>query len=227
MRKVSIAVIVGTLFLLGMSVFAQDQPTKLEVGVDYSLLDFNPSANYTSSQVLNGGGGSVVFYPFSSRTWLGIKTDLQGYSNSQQNFVIPAGNTLVPSGGSFHVSGNMFTYLFGPQIKKRGKIEPYGQVLFGGAHSNAYANLYTNALAVNPLLAAPAPGVAPGTVASVAPDSTAFAFTVGFGVDIHINKRISVRPLEVGYLLTHFNNSFSGGSQNTFRYMAGVTFNLK
>jgi len=225
MRRLSILVTVGSFLLLGLgiNVLAQDQPTKVELGIDYSLLDFNPSASFTHSQVLNGGGLSFVYY---MRPWLGFKTDLHGYGNSAQNFVIPAGNALVPTGGSFNVSGQMFTYLFGPEFKKRGRIEPYFQVLFGGANSNVYKHLSSNVLVVNPL-AVPASGGAPVTTVSTAAGSNAFSLTTGFGVDIHINRVISVRPLEVGYLLTHFNNSFSGSSQNAFRYTAGITFNLK
>jgi hypothetical protein len=212
MRKISMLVTVGTLLLfgLGMNVLAQDEPTKIELGIDYSLLDFNPSANYTHSQVLNGGGVSFVYF---AKHWLGLKMDLQGYGNSAQTFVIPAGNAIVPAGGSFNVSGQMFTYLFGPEIKRRGRIEPYFQLLLGGANSNVYTHLSSN--------------IPAGKTASAAAGSDAFSFTTGFGVDIHVNRLFSFRPLEVGYLLTTFNNSFAGSSQNTFRYSAGITFNLK
>jgi opacity protein-like surface antigen len=215
MKVITLFAVMGTVVLLGGQAFAQDQPTKIEVGVDYSLADFNPSIQGTSSQVLNGGGGSLVYFP---RPWFGIKMDLQGYGNSQQNFVIPppAVNPLVAQSasfqsGSFHVGGNLFTYMFGPEIKKRGRIEPYGQFLIGGAHSNVYANLFTAT-----------------KVTGVAPDNNAFALTVGFGVDIHINRAISVRPMEVGYLLTHFGTPFTGDpTQNTFRYAAGINFNFR
>lgn len=208
MKKTSLlAVVVGFALLLGTNVFAQDEPTKIEVGVDYSLIDFNPNLPGTTSQVLNGGGGSLVYFPSH---WFGIKMDLQGYTNSQQNFVIPVGNAALPLGGSFHVSGNVFTYMFGPEIKKRGKFEPFAELLIGGAHSNVYANLFT------------ATGAA-----GVAPDNNSFAFTVGGGLDIHINRRISVRPLEVGYLLTKFGNPYQNSTQNSFRYAAGINFNFK
>jgi opacity protein-like surface antigen len=209
MNKTSLlAVAVGFALLLGANAFAQDQPTKIEVGVDYSLVDFNPNLPGTSSQVVNGGGGSVVYFPAS---WFGIKMDLQGYANTTQHIVIPAGNAALPSGGIFNVSGNLFTYMFGPEIKKRGKFEPFAEMLFGGAHSNVYGNLFT----------------ATGGSASAAPDNNSFAFTVGGGLDIHIKRTISVRPVEVGYLLTKFGNPYQNSTQNSFRYAAGITFNLK
>jgi opacity protein-like surface antigen len=207
MKKVSFFAVMGIVVLLGGKAFAQDQPTKIEMGLDYSLADFNPRIPGTSSQVLNGGGGSFVYFV---KPMFGIKMDLQGYSNSQQNFVIPA-STLVPSGGTFHVGANAYTYMFGPEIKKRGRIEPYGQLLIGGAHSNTYAKVFTAALAT-------------GT----APENNAFALTVGFGLDFHINRSWSLRPIEVGYLLTEFGNPFTGAkTQNSFRYAAGINFNFK
>ena len=40
-------------------------------------------------------------------------------------------------------NGNVFTYMFGPQIKKHsGKFQPFGEALFGAAHSNLYAQIY-------------------------------------------------------------------------------------
>jgi opacity protein-like surface antigen len=220
MRKVIFFAVMGIVVLLGGKAFAQDQPTKIEMGLDYSLADFNPRIPGTSSQVLNGGGGSVVYFLMPS---FGLKMDLQGYTNSQQNFVIPppavmvtnpiagAGQSASFQGGTFHVGGNLFTYMFGPEIKKRGRIEPYGQLLIGGAHSNTYANLFTATRATG-----------------VAPDNNAFALTVGFGLDFHINKAWSIRPVEVGYLLTEFGNPFTGAkTQNSFRYAAGINFNFK
>jgi hypothetical protein len=40
--------------------------------------------------------------------------------------------------------GNLFTYLFGPQVKLRAhKFEPFASLLFGGAHTNVYGNAFT------------------------------------------------------------------------------------
>jgi hypothetical protein len=144
--------------------------------------------------------------------------DLQGYTNTNQTFVIPVGNTLLPRGGTLTVSGNMFTYMFGPEIKKRGKWEPYGQLLIGGGHSNVYGNL-VRSVTVNPPFTTT-------TSASVAPDNNSFAMTVGGGLDIHISRTFSVRPVEVGYVLTKFGNPFGNTTQNSFRYVAGLTLNF-
>jgi len=94
MKSVIVA-IVGLAFLLGTTASAQDQPTKGQLAIDYSLVDFNPKVPGTTSQVMNGGGGSIVYFPID---WLGIKMELQGYGNTTQTAVIPAGNPVVPRG---------------------------------------------------------------------------------------------------------------------------------
>jgi hypothetical protein len=211
MSKFSLLWVAGVALLFGANTLAQDQPTKWEIGGDYSLVDFFPALPGSNSHVLNGGGLSLVYYDH----WLGFKADFQGYANAGKIFTgVPVvTNRIVgaPSTGTLTVNGDLATYLFGPVIKKRGKIEPFGEVLIGGAYSTVYANLFTAAGAV---------GKAPG--------NNSFSLTSGVGLDIHINRAISFRPVEIGYLLTKFSNPFSGGAvhQNNFRYVAGLTFNF-
>jgi hypothetical protein len=172
-----------------------------------------------AGHVLNGGGLSIVYY----KHWLGFKADFQGYANAGKIVTgVPLVNVPVvtnpivgapssPSTGTLAVNGDQATYLFGPVIKKRGKFEPFGEVLIGGAYTQVYASLFTAEGAV---------GKAPG--------NNSFSLTSGVGLDIHINRAISFRPVEIGYLLTQFSNPFSGGAvhQNSFRYVAGLTFNF-
>ena len=211
MTKISLLWVGVVALLFGTSALAQDKPTTWEIGGDYSLVDYFPALPGTSSHVLNGGGLSVVYYAH----WLGFKADFQGYANAGKIFTgVPVvTNPIVgaPSTGTLTVNGDLATYLFGPVVKKRGKIEPFGEVLIGGAYSTVYANLFTAAGAV---------GKAPG--------NNSFSLTSGVGLDIHINRAISFRPVEIGYLLTKFSNPFSGGAvhQNNFRYVAGLTFNF-
>jgi hypothetical protein len=209
MTKIAIlwVAVIGLLF--GASALAQDQPTKFEVGVDYSGAQYYPALTGSKNFSLNGGGGSIVYY---LRHSFGFKMDLQGYtSNTNTTIVLPAGTPRLLGGGIVSTQGTMFTYMFGPVIKHRGKIEPFGEVLVGGAYTNFYGNLATKA-----------------GVLGVAPNSNSFALTTGLGLDLHINRAISFRPVEIGYLLTRFSNPFSGGAinQNSFRYVAGLTFNF-
>ncbi len=206
--KLTKSIVFVAVLLFGLSALAQDFP-KIEVSADYSYARYAASHAYTSSYSLNGGGGAV---DFNFTPHLGIKMDLQGYGSNTQRFTAPAGSAICPLGCSANVQGNLFTYLFGPQIGIRtGKIRPYGQVLLGGAHSNVYGNL----------------GLVSGVVFSKAPSGNSFALAAGGGVDIAINHSgtIAFRPAEIDYLYTRFNNSASSG-QNSFQYKAGVVFNF-
>ena len=204
--KVSKAIVCMLVLAFGFAAWAQEHP-KVELAIDYSFVRFNPSNLYTTSHNLNGAGGS---FTYNINNWLGLKAELFGYGASTSTFVIPAGNPIVPGGGTFAVSGNMFTYLFGPQLKYRAKkVQPFAHALFGGAYSNAYANLYQQAGVV---------GIDPGR--------NAFAMSFGGGIDIPITKTIAIRPVQVDYLMTRFGNSLVTTNQNNFRYAAGVTFYL-
>src|SRR5215467_12045479 len=98
--------------LLSVTAWAQEFP-KAEVGFDYSYARFAPNAAGSKGHSLNGGGGSVVF---NINQYFGIKADLQGYGSNTSSFVLAPGPNF-PTGASGNVQGNLFTYLFGPQIK--------------------------------------------------------------------------------------------------------------
>lgn len=152
---------------------------------------------------MNGGGGDFVV---NFNHWFGFAMDLQGYGAGNFRFSFPPSSTL-PSGASGVTSANMFTYMFGPQVKFYGhKIEPFFHTLAGGAHSNFYANLATQA----------------GLTGNVNTSGDGFAFAVGGGFDIPLSKRISIRPAEVDYLPTRFTNQFANNTQNNLRYSAGI-----
>jgi hypothetical protein len=204
-RKV---LLIGLVMLLGLVATAQDTP-KFEVAVDYSYARYNATHNYAKSYSLNGAGGAVD-YNFTK--YLGIKMDLQGYGSNTQTFTAAAGSAICPLGCSANVQANLFTYLFGPQIGIRtGKFRPFGHFLLGGAHSNVYGNLEK----------------VTGVVLSKAPSGNTFAYAVGGGLDIPINHSgtIAVRPVEVDYLYTRFNNSATS-AQSNFQYKGGVVFNF-
>jgi hypothetical protein len=110
----------------------------------------------------------------------------------------------------------LFTYLFGPQIKVRSHgVQPYGHLLFGGAHTNVYGNAFQTVC--QPIV---------GSCAfSKGPTADAFAMEFGGGIDIPVHKHIQFRPAEIDYLLTRFSNQFTKtNNQNTFRYGVGLNF---
>jgi hypothetical protein len=200
------------ILLVNVVAGAQEFP-RAEVGANYSYGRFIPSRDSRTPYSLNGGGGSLVV---NINEFLGIKMDLQGYKSTTREFVIPA-SVNFPSGAQGSVSGDLFTYLFGPEIKVRAhKLQPFAHILFGAAHSNVYADAYKT-------ICQPIVG---GCAFRGSPASDAFAMAVGGGLDIPINHVISFRPAEADYLLTHFTNQFANNVQNNFRYSAGVLFSF-
>jgi hypothetical protein len=101
--------------------------------------------------------------------------------------------------GSFHgTQPHLRTYLFGPQLRFPGPISPFAHFLVGGAHESTSAAF--------------------GVVTTSGPTQSAFATVLGGGLDLKVLPFFSVRPVQLDYLLTHFNSK----TQNQFRYSAGI-----
>jgi hypothetical protein len=100
-------------------------------------------------------------------------------------------------------SGHVQTFLFGPRISLPGKVSPFAHVLVGGAHESIGAG-------VTPIT---------GFSASVIPTSgNAFATAIGGGIDLRVARFLSVRPIQLDYLMTRFNST----TQNQPRVSAGI-----
>jgi hypothetical protein len=195
--------VVGFALLVTMTAFAQDEYPKFEVPVGFSFVNVHPQvAGLTSFNVFGGGGGFV--YNFTPL--FGVKADFQGYTQGSGQKFYQDGKLVG------NVSGNLFTYMFGPQIKKHsGKFQPFGEALFGAAHTNLDANICK----------------LEGGCGSGSGSNNGFAMEFGGGLDIPITKTIQFRPAEVDYLYTHFGSNHLAGvstHQNNFKYLAGVNF---
>src|SRR5215470_1770512 len=152
--------------------FAQDP--KLEVTGYYSYFRFNPENSGTlNSHSLNGGGAEVAF--FFARM-IGIKAEFAGYESTKVTFTNGFSTATA--------SANLFTYNVGPVIKARGrKIEPFGEALFGGAHSSFYGNLCRQL----------------ATYIVNNPSNNAFDFVLGGGIDIALTHSVAFRPVQADY----------------------------
>ncbi len=195
------ALLLAFLAIFAMAAVGQEYP-KMEVSLGYSLVNAHPDIPQFTSFNLNGGGGAFVY---NITPWIGLKADFMGYTTSS-GFK----NDLAKLGYAGSASGNLFTYMFGPQFKKHsGKFQPFGEALFGAAHTNAYATILD------------AEGISTGSS-----NNNAFAMQSGGGLDYVLNNRIQIRPFEVGYLYTRFgaNGTSYTGNQNNFKYAAGVNF---
>jgi hypothetical protein len=206
--KAKVTFLLGLALLFGGTAFAQSSDSsRAEVAIDYSFVSFYPASSLANRHSLNGGGGSFAYF---WKDLYGLKGDFQGYASNTTHFVIPVGTPGLPAGGTFDVQGNLFTYLFGPVIQPRqSKFAPFGQILFGGAHSNLYGNLRSAA----------------GNIGA-APSNNSFSMAVGGGIDIKIKDSIVFRPVEFNYLLTDFVKPFTTNHQvqSNFQYKAGVAF---
>ena len=186
---------------------------KLEVAVDYSYLRLGSSAPGTQRHNFLGGGGSLTY---NWNEFLGLKGEVQGYTSNTTAFNIRP-NPSFPNGLSGTAQGNLVSYLFGPQLKVRSHFDqPFAHIMVGGAHTNTYD------IVLKPVCSPTA-----GSCTAKAPSDNSFALDFGGGVDMRINRYISLRPVQIDYLLTRFSNVITKTSnQSTFHYSAGLVFTL-
>jgi outer membrane immunogenic protein len=85
-----------------------------------------------------------------------------------------------------------------------GRLRPFGDLLLGAAHATGT--------------------LSPGNTGYGS--STAFAFQTGGGVELRLNRRWSLVPAQVDYLLTTFSNG-ADDHQNDLRLSAGVLFRIR
>lgn len=197
MRK--LGVLIGLLFLVSVSASAQSN-TKFDVFAGYGLEVYSPNAgsNGPSSTVLNGG---VVSFSYDPYKYLGLVAE---FAAGHAGTISVPGVGVIPG-----ASANATSYLFGPKFYvNRGKFTPFAQVLFGGVRTVT-------------LLGAAAP---PHDVGG-----DAFAMAFGGGFDWNATRHVAVRLAQVDYLLTTYSATSAvgaggTGSQNNFRYSAGVVF---
>ena len=100
--------------------------------------------------------------------------------------------------------GTLSTYLFGPRISYRhySRVTPFGEVLFGVARGS-------------------------GTLAGTAKADNTFGMSVGGGFDYHLSRHWAVRPVQVDYLLTRFNEgAINARNENNLRVSTGVVFHF-
>lgn len=112
MGKVAWLLLVGILGICTPT-FAQNRAPALEFSGSYSYVRVA-----TEDISLNGGNGSVTYYP---KSWFGVVGEI----------------------GAYHYSGDgettLQTFLFGPRLayRKHKRLVPFGQILFGGAHETS------------------------------------------------------------------------------------------
>jgi len=198
--------VLGVSLLTAMSLVAQDYP-KVEIPIGFSFVNVHPGIssssgiNISSFNIFGGGGQFDV----NIGPVLGLKADLMGYTQGN-GLRTKLTNEGFPIFGD--VQSNLFTYLFGPQFKKHsGKLQPFGEALFGGAHSKTFASIGSTITGTT---------TGSGT-------NNAFAMAFGGGLDYKVGRNVQIRFAEVDYLYTRFSiNGANSNSQNNFRYVGGL-----
>jgi hypothetical protein len=121
--------------------------------------------------------------------------------------VLEIGSQYNNNIGGARVNNTWLTYMVGPRLSLRSrskKVIPALEYLAGGATVFADAR-------------------DPFTLLQVSRNTTGFSMAAGGMVDIRLNHRIMIRPIQIDYLMTRINNS---NNQNNFRYGAGIIFTL-
>jgi len=156
------------ILLLTCTASAQQVP-RVDVSTGYSFLRLGGKGGVSQQ------GGSI-FIAGNLNNWIGIVGDFGGYHS-------------LP----FGVSLNTYTSLFGPRFSLRaGKVTPFAQTLFGGAHMNASLN-------------------------GISAAKTSFAMSAGGGIDLRLTHHLALRP-QVDYIALRS----SGQTLNSGRASIGL-----
>ncbi len=198
--------VIFVVFLMGMLAVAQETP-KVELELGYTFIHYSPSPSVIPPLNPQGGGGSIKFN-FSK--FMGIKMQIDGTAAGTNSVTFPVGSPYLPAGGTIGYNSNLMTYMFGPEFKSYShKLQPFGEILFGGAHSNVYGKLQSQ-----------------GIVFQQAPSGNTWAMQLGGGIDYSVTKKFAVRIGQMDYLLTRFAGTGTKQNQSNFKYSAGVVFDF-
>jgi hypothetical protein len=193
---------------------AQDVP-RIETFAGFTYMRANSESNVPAFSA-NGGGGQFVV---NFGKYIGAVADIGAVHN---------GNI-----GGYQLDTTIVNYLFGPRIpiRKWSRVTPYAQVLFGGARLSSSVLLQVPEGSVPPPIAQPVSGsLAPreGRAVTIraATSQTGFAWTLGGGLDIKINKYMSLRPIALDWYMTRLQNlrTLDDKNQDNIRYTAGLNF---
>jgi peptidoglycan-associated lipoprotein len=167
---------------------APDKPLRSELAIDYSYVRSNAPPGGCTCFNLNGVSATLA------------------WPVKPGHFAL-AGDITIDHAGSIGAGGyslTLSTYTAGVRYLApvhHARLQPFGQVLVGVAHSSGTLVEGSN------------PGAANA--------GAAFAANIGGGLDLKANRRFAIRLIEADYLLTTVDNA-SNDHQNNLRLGAGV-----
>jgi len=182
---------------------AQDVP-KADLFFGYSFLRANSARNIPAFS--NNGGLGTLAWNFNNH--VGAEFEFGGYHNGNIHDV--------------QFDTTEMTYLFGPRFSlgRSRRVDPYIHTLFGGVH-------LTSSL---PVTLVPTPVSTQATTTRIAASQDAFAMALGGGLDIKLNHHVTIRPIQLDYLMTRLEDFGQSGqpsqnrNQHNLRYAGGILF---
>jgi opacity protein-like surface antigen len=178
-----------------LSAFATAQSSnRVEVFGGYTYM--NPDFSLVSGSGASGWNASANF---KARRWIGIVADVSGFYPRY---------TTPPLAGSIKVSGDAYTFLFGPQVSlPHGRFTPFARFLIGAVHvtpQTPFGNDFES--------------------------DNALSYAAGGGLDYSVTRRIAIRG-QVDWLRVSLtpiaaeNQGESyGKNRNVARISSGVVF---
>ena len=206
MRK-SIAVM-GVALLFTLAAAAQDTP-KMETFLGYTYVRANSATNVPAFSA-NGGSGQ---FAYNFNKWLSGVADVGA---------VHSGNI-----SGFHLDSTIANFVFGPRVSLRySRLRPYFQTLFGGVYAATSTRVVAIPVAAPLATFVPTPIPGEPITARLGAQQTAFAMTIGGGLDIKISKHLSFRPIGLDYYMTRLQDLRTQGdnNQNNLRYTTGFNF---
>jgi len=209
--KLNHGIRIGIVLISAACAFAQD---RFEISSMYWYLHFDPTTTGLSSRNFNPGGGAGIALNFLKI--FAIKAEAIGYSSVPFTKTYTSAQTVSGVGtipaGTYSAQGNMFTALAGPALRLPiPKLKPFGEAPFRISRTDGYSNLH-NAI------------VAAGGTMARTPTEIPFTMALGGGLQIAVSNRISIRPAELDYVLTHYSNpnKNQGWTMQTSALMFGL-----
>jgi opacity protein-like surface antigen len=147
--------------------------------------------------------------------WLGGEIDAGGfYGSPGASFLYPASELVSPSpnfGKVVPIVTRNQTVLFGPRfsLRTQGRLVFFAHLPVGVAHVNT-------SLSESAIVASDFGNLPVGSLKA----STGLAISPGVGIDVRMNARLMIRPIQLDYLMTHV----FGARQDNVRVSAGLNF---
>jgi hypothetical protein len=208
---------------------AQGSTPRIETFLGYDMLRYNSATNIPAFTA-NGAGGQF-FLNFNS--WIGVGADIYAAHNGNVFGGVTVGGVNIPGG---KIDNTSTFFQFGPRVsvRKWSRVTPFFQMLWGidTIRGSVPVNLPSGSSIVVPV---PGGSLNVGSGALAAKNvylransaQTAFAYLLGGGLDIKLNKVMSVRPIGVDLQysrLQDLRDPQPNRSQYNFRYSTGVNF---